>query len=110
MSKEVDKLWDDANSDGLSLSGFVCEIHNDDLRGHVVIQLEISDDFLYQLDLGDCTGLPNEEINRRFVERFQNFVRAYDDFDDCCFPVLESLQSLSDGFRATIKGKENQND
>ena len=103
MSKEADKLWDDANSNGLALGGFVCEIHNGDLRGHVVIQLEIGDDFLYQLDLGDCAGLANDEINSRFMERFKNFVKAYDDYDDCCFPVLERLQALSDDFLATIK-------
>ena len=103
LSKAVDKLWDDANSDGLRLCGYVCEIHNDALRGHVVIQLEIGDDFIYQLHLGNCTGLSNDEINRRFVERFQNFVKAYDDWDDCCFPILERLQTLSDDFLATLK-------
>ena len=103
LSNEVDKLWNNANSEGLGLSGFVCETHDEDVRGHIVILFEIGDDFYYQLHLGDCTGLSDDEINSRFVERFKNLVKAYDDYDDCCFPILERLQSLSDSFLATIK-------
>ena len=104
MSEDVSSLWDKANSDGLSLVGLICDIHPNckTLRGHVIIQLEIADDFTYQLDLGDCTGLSDKEINDRFIRRFPNFVKAYDDFDDCVFIILESLQELSDKFLATI--------
>lgn len=107
MSKDVDELWDKANSDGLFLVGLICDIHPNckTLRGHVIIQLECVayfTDFTYQLDLGDCTGLSDKEINDRFIRRFPNFVKAYGDFNDCVFTILESLQELSDKFLATI--------
>lgn len=102
MSKEVDELWDKANSDGIGLNGIVCEIHDEELKGHIIIQLEIGDDYSYQLDLGDCTGLSDKEINERFVRKFPDFIKEYENDENCIGPLVEDLQELSDKFLATI--------
>ena len=101
MSKEVEKAWDER--DDIGLVGLVCEIHDHALKGHVVIQLEVCD-YIYQLDLGDCTGLSDAEINARFVNLFPQFVDAYEADPDCFGPLVEDLRELADAFKKTIGG------
>lgn len=90
MSEEVNKAWDDNCP---FLFGIICETHGDELKGHIVIQLE-DGDFVYQLDLGDCSDIADEEIDRRFRDNFHQFVDAYADCDDCSFAELEKLEGL----------------
>ena len=90
MSEEVDKAWDDNCP---FLIGVICEIRGEELKGHIVMQLE-EGDFVYQLDLGDCRGLKDEEIDRRFRDNFHKFVDAYADYDDCSFGELEKLEGF----------------
>ena len=100
MSEKVEKAWDNHNDIGLV--GLVCEIHDEALKGHIVIQLEIGDDYSYQLDLGDCRGLADADINRRFVERFPEFVRAYEASEECIGPLMDDLWELADDFENAI--------
>ena len=99
MSEKVEKVWDDSNT---GLVGIVCEIHDESLKGHIVLQLELGEDFKYQLDLGDCSELSNAEINERFVRKFPDFVKVYENSEDCCGPLAEDLKELSNKFLATI--------
>ena len=101
LSNEVEAAWDSYPF----LDGIVCEIHDEELKGHIVIQLELMDDFTYQLDLGDCTGLSNPEINERFCRKFGEFVKAYEDSDEYFGPALEDIEELRDKFLKSIESK-----
>ena len=101
MSDEVNRIWDE--SPDIGLIGTICEIRDEALKGHVVIQLEIGDNFYYQLNLGDCNGLSDVEINERFVRKFPEFVDFYEKSDECIGPLVEDLRELSDKFLATIE-------
>lgn len=96
LDDNVEKLWDDYCP---WLQAVVCEIHDKSLKGHIVLQIEgIDDDFdggWYQLDLGDCTGLSNGEINRRFCEEFKTLVDEYESYEGCCGPILDQLRDFS---------------
>jgi hypothetical protein len=100
MSDKVNKVWDEKCP---WLKGIVCEIHDEELKGHIVLQLEINDDEWYQLDLGVCDGISDEAINERFVRKFGDFVKEYEDSDECCGPILEDLEELRDEFLKTIE-------
>lgn len=102
LSEKVEKAWDEKCP---WLDAIVCEIHDESLKGHIVLQLEITDDDCYQIDLGMCDGLSKEEINRRFVEKFGDFVKAYEDSDECCGPILEDLEELRFEFLKTLENK-----
>ena len=85
------------------LSAVVCEVHDDDLKGHIVLQFEgIEPDdidskwYEYQLDLGDCSGFTDTEINERFCNRFQELVDEYENDDECCGPILDDLRAFAD--------------
>lgn len=76
MSDRTEKIWDETCP---WLMGFVCEIHDPELKGHIVIELEANDEDSWQIDLGDCTGLEDAMIDRRFCETFANWA---DDNED----------------------------
>lgn len=99
MSEKVEKVWDEKCP---WLKGIICEIHDESLKGHIVIQLEITDDDYFQLDLGMCEGLSDEEINERFVRKFGDFVKDYEDWEECCGPILEDLEEMRDELLKTL--------
>lgn len=83
----------------------VCEIHSDELKGHIVLQFGgIDEDNFdgYQLDLGDCMNLSHTDIDRRFRKRFAKMVEDYGNSDECCGVILEDLLFLSN----ELNGKE----
>lgn len=100
MSDKVVNVWDEKCP---WLKGIICEIHDESLKGHIVIQLEITDDDYLQLDLGMCEGLSDAEINERFVRKFGEFVKEYEDYDECCGPVLEDLEEMRDELLKTLQ-------
>ena len=103
MSDKINEIWDEKCP---WLKCIVCEIHDDELKGHIVLELEIDDENYYQLDLGVCDGLSDEEINARFVGKFGEFVKEYESWDDCCGPVLEDLEEMMEEFAESIKKVE----
>lgn len=79
MSEKVSDAIDthrDADGNWFPLSCAVCETRSGKMAGHVVVQVELSDDFSTQIDLGDCRGLADEAICRRFVEEFPKVAAA----------------------------------
>lgn len=102
MSDKINEIWDEKCP---WLKCIVCEIHDESRKNHIVLQLDLDDENSYQMDLGVCEGLPDEEINRRFVEKFGEFVKTYEEWDECCGPVLEDLEELRDEFLKTIENK-----
>lgn len=99
LSDKAEKAWDSCPF----LSGIVCDVNCENLKGHIILELEIDDDFSYQLDLGDCTGLSDSDVNERFCRRFGIFVSAYEDSGEWCGPILEELEKLRDEFLKTLE-------
>jgi len=87
MSEHTDRVLSDIVP---GLAVIVCERPP---KGHVVVQMEHCD-FCRQIDLGDCTGLRPQEIDRRFCEKFHLFTDEYEQSVEWCFPVAEDLHRV----------------
>ena len=91
MSEKTDGILD---SHDLPLSVMVCEVHDPELKRHVVIQIEYADDFGMQIGLGDCRNIPPKEVETRFIRRFGDFVDAFAASGECPPPVEDELEEM----------------
>lgn len=104
MSKEVDELLDNYTDDygtHIPMSFIVCEGGD---KGWIELACEIGgDDVEDNLILGDCAGLTDAEINRRFVEEFAKFAKDHGrELGDYYLGGDEYLDGLAKALAATL--------
>ena len=94
MSDKVNKVWDEKCP---WLKGIVCEIHDEELKGHIVLQLELH--VVAGLVLAVPVGAHAADLAPG------DFVKEYENWDECCGPVLEDLEEVRDAFLKTLEEK-----
>lgn len=102
MSDKINDLLDtfeDSNERHIHLPFIVC---CNARRGHVELCLVLWDEIYKHLDLGDCTGLSDAEINARFVKEFASFANHYAKEEDANEIIADYLTDLAAAMEKTL--------
>lgn len=96
MSKEVSDLIEDS---AVPIRLMVC---SGSPEGHIELSCEFGDTINPHIDLGDCTGLSDAEINARFVKEFAKVAERYLKRSDLLWNIADYLETLSQAMLDTL--------
>lgn len=96
MSKEVSDLIEDS---AVPIRLMVC---SGSPKGHIELSCEFGDTINPHIDLGDCTGLTDAEINARFVKEFAKVAKRYLKRSDLLWNIAGYLETFSQAMLDTL--------
>lgn len=96
MSKEVSDLLQDS---AIPIRLMVC---SGSPEGHIELSCEIGDTIDTHINLGDCTGLTDAEINARFVKEFDKMTKRYLRRADLLWNIADYLENFAQAMLDTL--------
>lgn len=95
LSKEVSDLIEDS---AVPIRLMVC---SGSPEGHIELSCEFGD-LEPHIDLGDCTGLTDAEINARFVKEFAKVAERYLKRSDLLWHIADYLDTFAKAMLDTL--------